>query len=95
MPLHRNEQGNEKSLNFKNMENYVKEKYMLTRERVSVFTIVSSDPAYPAPKPEFLFKGAGRVKLQPPTDVKVQSNQKIAMVSQESVHLTFKNVIEC
>ena len=44
MPLHRNESSSLKTLNFTGMDTYVKENYNLSREQVTVFTQVSSDP---------------------------------------------------
>ena len=44
MPLHRNESSSQKTLKFTGMDTYVKENYNLSRERVTVFTQVSSDP---------------------------------------------------
>ena len=42
MPLHRNESHSQKTLTFKGQDTFVKENYMLSRERASVFTQVSS-----------------------------------------------------
>lgn len=71
MPLHRNENATQKTLSFKGETTYVKENYMLSRERVTVFTQVSTDPAKPLPHPEFVFKGKGtRTKLNHPPGIK-------------------------
>ena len=43
MPLHRNESSGLKTFNMKNEDVYVKENYMLSRERITCFTQVSSD----------------------------------------------------
>ena len=52
---------------------FVKENYVHSRERCTVYTTVSSDTSSPATKPSFLFKGKGkRVKLNPPRGVNVQ-----------------------
>ena len=56
MPLHRNESASQKSLNFTGMDTYVKENYNLSRERITVFTQLCSDPGVIF-KPEFVFKG--------------------------------------
>lgn len=70
MPLHRNESSSQKTLNFTGMDTYVKENYNLSRERVTVFTQVSSDPDLTL-KPEFVFKGKGtRTSLHPPDGIK-------------------------
>ena len=70
MPLHRNESSFQKTLNFTGMDTYVKENYNLSRERVTVFTQVSSDPDLTL-KPEFVFKGKGtRTSLHPPDGIK-------------------------
>ena len=59
-----------KTLNFTDMDTYVKENYNLSRERVTVFTQVSSDPDLTL-KPEFVFKGKGtRTSLHPPDGIK-------------------------
>ena len=41
--IHRNESSGQKTLNFKNSECFVKENFHLSRERVTVFTQISSD----------------------------------------------------
>ena len=70
MPLHRNESFPQKTLNFTDMETNVKENYNLSRERVTVFTQVSSDPDLTL-KPEFVFKGKGtKTSLYPPDGIK-------------------------
>ena len=52
------------------MDTSVKENYNLFRERVTVFTQVSSDPDLTL-KPEFVFKGKGnRTSLHPPAGIK-------------------------
>ena len=62
MPLHRNERLTQKTLNFVDMDAYVKENYNLSRERVTVFTQIYA---------EFAFKGKGtRNKLDPPDGIK-------------------------
>ena len=43
MPLHRNESAQQKTLNFKSQDTFVKENYHLSRERATVFTQVCSD----------------------------------------------------
>ena len=70
MSLHRNESSTQKTLNFVDMDAYVKENYNLSRERVTVFTEVSSS-SYINLNPEFVFKGIGtRTKLDPPDGIK-------------------------
>lgn len=69
MPLHRNESSTQKTFNVKGMETYVKENYSLSRERITAFTQISSDPKVVA-KPEFVFKGKGtRTKINPPKGI--------------------------
>ena len=69
MPLHRNESSTQKTLNVKGMETYVKENYSLSRERITAFTQISSDPSVVV-KPEFVFKGKGtRTKINPPKGI--------------------------
>ena len=68
MPLHRNESNTQKTLNIQGYDTYVKENYSLSRERITAFTQVSSDPAIVV-KPEFVFKGKG-TKLNPPRGIK-------------------------
>ena len=71
MPLHRNENASQKTLSFTGETTYVKENYMLSRERITVFTQVSSDTSNPLPLPEFVFKGKGtRTKLNRPPGIK-------------------------
>ena len=70
MPLHRNESATQKTLNFVDMDAYVKENYNLSRERVTAFTQVSSSSDINL-NPEFVFKGKGtRTKLDPPDGIK-------------------------
>ena len=57
-PLHRNESASQKTLSLKSEEVFVKENYMLSRERVTCFTQLCSDPKVKL-KPEFVFKGKG------------------------------------
>ena len=72
MPLHRNESAVQKTLSLKSEETFVKENYMLSRERVTCFTQLCSDPKFDL-KPEFLFKGKGaRTRLTPPEGVNDQ-----------------------
>ena len=62
MPIHRNESHGVKTFNFKNQDTFVKENYMLSRERITCFTTVCSDPKIKI-KPEFVFKGKGKQQL--------------------------------
>ena len=72
MPLHRNESASQKTLSFKSEATFVKENYMLSRERVTCFTQLCSDPKVSL-KPEFVFKGKGtRTHLTPPQGVNYQ-----------------------
>ena len=62
----------QKTLAFKGLDTYVKENYMLSRERVTVFIQTSSDSSIDL-KPEFVFKEKGmRTKLNPPSGIKFQ-----------------------
>ena len=66
--LHRNENASQKTLSLKS-EVFVKENYMLSREKVTCFTQLYSDLKIEL-KPEFVFKGKGtRTCLIPPKDV--------------------------
>ena len=56
MPLHRNEISQQKTITFKNEDAFVKENHSLSRERVTVFTQVSSTKDISL-RPEFIFKG--------------------------------------
>ena len=58
MPLHRNESSGCKTMNMKNQDAYVKENYMLSRERITVFTQFASESV--KVHPEFVFKGKGK-----------------------------------
>ena len=70
MPLHRNESSQQKTLAFKGEDTFVKENYMLPRERVTVYTQVSSDREINL-NPEFIFKGKGtRTKVAVDASVK-------------------------
>ena len=72
MLLHRNENASQKTLAFKGLDTYVKENYMLSRERATVFTQTSSDSSIDL-KPEFVLKGKGtRTKLNRPSSIKFQ-----------------------
>ena len=72
MPLHRNESSKQKTLSLADSSTYVKENYLLSRERVTVYTQVSSEEATSI-TPGFLFKGKGtRIKVNPPPNVHVQ-----------------------
>ena len=76
MPLHRNKSLFQKTLNFTGMDTYVKENYNLFRERVTIFTQVSSDPDLTL-KPEFVFKRKGtRTSLHPPDGIKYNCASK-------------------
>ena len=69
MPLHRNESGSQKSLNFSGSDQscFVKENHHLTREKSTVMTIASSSNAIKTPPLQCVFKGKGiRVKVNPP-----------------------------
>ena len=57
MPLHRNECGGEKTMNFKgaSQTTFVKENHMLSRERVTVMTSMTSATKGNVPKLEFIF----------------------------------------
>ena len=77
--LHRNESSGQATLNFmgQSQSTYVKESYMLSRERATVMTTASSQAASPPPSLEFIFKGKGiRVKINPPQGVNVQWAEK-------------------
>ena len=72
MPLHTNESAGQKTLSLKSEETFIKENYMLSRERVTCFTQLRSDPKVDL-KPEFVFKGKGtRTHLTPPEGVSYQ-----------------------
>ena len=72
MPLHRNESCSQKTMASIDIDTFVKENTSLSRERITVFTQVSTDTANPMPL-EFIFKGKGtRVQLHPPPGVHAQ-----------------------
>ena len=58
MPLRRNKTAQEKSMPFKGEDTFVKENHKLSRERVTVFTQVTSVSNINL-QPEFIFKGKG------------------------------------
>lgn len=71
MPLHRNETAGQKTLTIKDCPIYVKENYMLSMERVTVFTQASSKNGL-GMRPQFVFKGKGTIlhdKLHRPEGV--------------------------
>ena len=66
MVLHRNESSSQKTLTLTGMYTYVKEKYNLSRERVTIFIQFYKNPSVTL-KPEFVSKGKGtRTELHPP-----------------------------
>ena len=72
MPLHRNESSEQRTLHFKGQDVFVKEKHMLSRERITCFTTVSSSLEMNI-LPEFVFKGEGiRTKINSPPTVHYQ-----------------------
>ena len=69
MPLHHNASASQKTLSLKSEEVFVKENYMLSRERVTCFTQLCSYPKIEL-QPEFVFKGkCTGTHLTPPKDV--------------------------
>ena len=79
MPLHRNESGGQKSLNFSGRDQscFIKESYHLSRKRCTVMTIVSSSNQIKTPSLEFVFKGKRkRGRLSPPDKVNTQWTEK-------------------
>ena len=72
MPLHHNESSQQKTLTFKGEDTFVKENYMLSPERTTVFTQVPSQERINL-NPEFVFKDIGtRTKVSVPDTVKYQ-----------------------
>ena len=70
--MHRNESSEQRTLHFKGQDVFVKEKHMLSRERITCFTTVSSSPEMNT-FPEFVFKGKGiRTKINSPPNVHYQ-----------------------
>ena len=71
MPLHRNVSSQQKTLNFKGEETFVKENHMLSLKRVTVYTQVTSNSEFVTP--EFIFKGKGtRTKVNVANDIHFQ-----------------------
>ena len=65
MSLHRNESSSQKTASIAGFDAYFKENDDLSRERLTVFTQVSSEPNVKL-NPEFVFKGKGtRTTLNP------------------------------
>ena len=58
MSLHRKESASQKTFSLKSEEVFVKENYMLARERVTCFTQLCTDPKIDL-KLEFVFNGKG------------------------------------
>ena len=71
MPLHRNESSQQKTMTFENEDAFVKENHSLSRERVTVFTKVSSTKDISL-RHEFIFKGKGAETKIDVTNVKYQ-----------------------
>ena len=66
MSLHRNKRGSEKTLPLKSERVFVKENYMLSRERVTCLTQLCNDTKVTV-LPEFVFRGKGtKTHLVPP-----------------------------
>ena len=55
---HGNESAGQKMFSLKSEKTFIKENYMLSRERLTCFTQLCSDPKVDL-KPEFVFKGKG------------------------------------
>ena len=71
MPLHRNECAGQKTMSLRHCPTFVKENYMLSRERITVYTQVSSKQGLKT-RPQFVFKGKGtflQERLQRPPGV--------------------------
>ena len=76
--IYRNESSGQKTLNFKNSECFVKENFHLSRERVTVFTQISSEENDGLPT-EFVWKGkenSKRIKVNPPPGTFCQFAEK-------------------
>ena len=72
MPLHRNESASQRTLNFTGLDTYVKENYLLARDRATVYTQVANDSSIKL-LPEFVFKGKGtRTKVNAPKNMHYQ-----------------------
>ena len=72
MPLRRNKSTSQKSLSLKSEATFLKENYMLSRERVTCFIQLCSDPKFDL-KPDFIFKGKGtRTHLAPSQGINCQ-----------------------
>ena len=77
MPLHRNESITQATMTLKNQPSYVKENYMLFRERANVYTQLSTEESNLMPTPEIVFKGKGtRIHLEPPAGTTVHWGPK-------------------
>ena len=79
MPLHLNESGTQKPLNFSGNDQscFVKENHHLAQERSTVMTIAFSSNVIKTPPLEFVFKGKGiRVKVNRPERVTAQWSDK-------------------
>lgn len=84
IPLHQNESASQKTLSLKSETTFVKENYMLSKERVTCFTQLCSDPQVKL-QSEFMFKGKGtQTHLQPPTGV----NYQLALKGSYSIKLS-------
>ena len=76
MSFRHNKSASQKTLSLKSEEAFVKENYMLSRERVTCFTQLFSDPKIEL-KSQFMFKGKGtRTHLTPPKSAHYQLGTK-------------------
>ena len=72
MSLHRSESASQRTLNFTGLDTYLKENYLLARDRVNVYTQVANNFSIKL-LPEFVFKGKGtRTKVKPPENMHYQ-----------------------
>ena len=78
MPLHCNKSASQRTLNFTGLDTYVKENYLLARERerVTVYTQIAKDSSIKL-SPEFVFKGKGTLtKVNAPKNMHYQGAAK-------------------
>ena len=76
MSFRHNKSASQKTLSLKSEEAFVKENYMLSRERFTCFTQLFSDPKIEL-KSQFMFKGKGtRTHLTPPKSAHYQLGTK-------------------
>ena len=78
MPLHRNGRSQQKTITFKGEDTFVRVNHNLSRERVTVFTQVSSASTINL-KPEFVLRGKG-CEQKLPSIMSITTGSQVALI---------------